>query len=152
MRIINALKYKKSLISGTIAVLIVALVIPIIQTGFFQNNFKLWFSTMIKNPLNSLLYIIFSLVFGLMISLQVFNLKHPKLCKDCDAKKGVRTGISGGVVGLLIGICPACIGLIGFVFPLGVSLTLTYYGKLFILLAIIIMTLSIYLLGGFKKH
>ena len=57
----------------------------------------------------------------------------------------------GAFFGFFVGICPACIGLIGLIFPLGTSLTLTYYSWIFMLVAIGIMLLSLYLLGGFKK-
>ena len=152
MRIIDSFKYKKSLKYGIIATLIVAIILPIIQTGFLQKSFSSWFLTLIKSPLNTSLYLIFSLLFGSLISLQVYNLSKPKLCKGRNAKKGIRTGIFGGVFGFLVGICPACIGLIGLILPLGAALTLTYYGWIFMLVAIGIMFLSIYMLGGFKKQ
>ena len=107
---------------------------------------------MIKSPLNSSLYVIFSLLFGALISLQIYNLSKPKLCKDCNTKAGKRTGIIGVVFGSLVGVCPACVGLLGLILPLGTSLTLTRFGWAFMLIAIGIMVLSIYLVGGFKKE
>jgi type IV secretory pathway VirB6-like protein len=152
MRLIDALRYKKSLRWGIVATVLVAIVLPLIQTGFFQNSFESWFLTLIKSPLNTSLYVVFSLLFGALISLQVYNLSKPKLCKDCNTNAGKRTGIIGVVFGSLVGICPACIGLLGLILPLGTSLTLTYYGWVFMLIAIGIMILSIYLVGGFKKE
>jgi len=152
MRIIDALKYKRSLRSGIIATVVIALILPIIQTGFFQNSFRAWYLTLLKSPLNSTLYLAFSLLFGLLVSLQIYNLKNPKLCKDCNTKKGASTGYFGAFFGFFVGICPACVGLIGLIFPLGISLTLTYYSWIFMLVSIAIMLLSLYLLGGFKKE
>jgi len=155
MRIINSLKDKKALKWGIVAAISVAIVLPIIQTGFFQNSFESWFLTLVKSPLNTSLFIIFSLLFGASISLQVYNLSNKRICKDCNSKtnkKGFGFGAVGAVFGSLVGVCPACIGLVGLIFPLGTSLTLTYYGWVFMLIAIGIMTLSIYLLGGFKKE
>ena len=148
MRLINALKYKKALKWGIVATVAVAIVLPLIQTGFFQNSFESWFLTLIKSPLNSSLYVAFSLLFGALISLQVYNLSS----KYCNTRAGRRTGTVGVVFGVLVGICPACIGLLGLVLPLGVSLTLTYYGWAFMLVAVGIMVLSIYLLGGFREE
>jgi len=150
MRLINAFKTRKSLMYGITATVIVAIVLPVIQTGFFQNSFESWYLTLLKSPLNSSLYVIFSLLFGALISLQIYNLD--KKCKECNTKAGKRTGFFGVVVGLLIGICPACIGLLGLILPLGTSLTLTYYGWAFMIVAIGILILSIYLLGGFKRE
>ena len=152
MRIVNALKEWKSLRIGIIATIVIALILPIIQTGFLQNSLKVWFLTLIKSPLNSTLYIIFSLLFGSLISLQLYALRHPKICKDCNTKKGATTGYFGAFFGFFVGICPACIGLLALILPLGTSLTLTYYGWLFMLVAIGIMIFSIYLLGGFKEN
>lgn len=150
MRILNALKNKKSLKWGIIAMISVAIVLPVIQTGFFQNSIEAWYLTLIKSPFNSSLYVIFSLLFGSLMSLQVYNLNR-KVCDNCNNKKGYGAGAVGVVFGTLVGICPACIGLIGLILPLGGSLWLTYYGWVFMLVAIGIMILSIYLLGGFKK-
>lgn len=150
MRLINALKYKKSLRWGIIATIAVAIVLPVIQTGFFQNSFESWYLTLLKSPLNSSLYVAFSLLFGSLISLQIYNVD--KKCKECSTKAGKRTGFFGVVVGSLIGICPACIGLLGLILPLGTSLTITRYGWAFMLVAIGIMILSVYLVGGFKKE
>ena len=150
MRLIDALKYRRSLKWGIVAAIIVAIVLPVIQTGFFQNSFESWYLTLLKSPLNSSLYVAFSLLFGALISLQVYNLD--KKCKECDTKTGKRTGFFGVVIGLLIGICPACIGLLGLILPLGTSLTLTYYGWVFMIVSIGILILSIYLLGGFKEE
>lgn len=147
MRILIALKHKKPLKWGIFATIIIAIVLPVIQTGFLQNSLSSWFLTLIKSPLNSLLFIIFSLLFGGLISLQVFNLER----KVCDNKSGVKTGIFGVVFGSLVGICPACIGLVGLILPLGASLWLTYYGWVFMLVAIGIMIYSIYRIGGFER-
>ncbi|RMD66103.1 hypothetical protein D6817_04790 [Candidatus Pacearchaeota archaeon] len=151
MRVIKALRFRKARNWGIVAFVAVALILPVIQTGFLQNSIKSWFLTLIKSPLNSALYLIFSLLFGMLISLQIYNSSNIKLCKDCNTKKGLRTGIFGVVVGSLVGICPACVGLLGLVLPLGVSLSLTYYGWVFMLLAILLMLLSIYLLKGFEN-
>jgi len=84
MKLIEALKNKRSLKWGVAAAIAVAIVFPLIQTNFFQNSFELWFLTLIKNPLNFSLYVIFSLLFGSIVSLQVYNLSKPKLDEKED--------------------------------------------------------------------
>jgi len=147
MRIIDALKDKKSLIWGIITTLLVGIILPIIQTGFLQNSLNSWILTILKSPLNASLYIIFSLITGVVISLYIYNKKE---IKSCNLKKGSRFGVIGTFFGFFIGVCPACVGLIGLLFPLSISLTLTYYGWIFMLLAIILQLFSIRYLKGFK--
>jgi len=152
MRITNALQDRKARRIGIIAALVIAVILPVIQTGFLQNSVNAWFLTLVKSPLNTFLYLSFSVLFGMVISLQVYIKRNPKVCIECNTKKGTRTGVIGTFLGFFVGVCPACIGLLGLIFPLGASLTLTYYGWIFMLIAIGMMVLSIYLLGGFKKE
>ena len=149
MRLVNALK--KNLWIAIVSMVAILIILPVIQTGFLQNSINAWFLTLIKSPFNTLLYIIFSILFGAIIALQFYIVKNPKICKDCATKKGTSTGYFGASFGFLVGVCPACIGLLGLILPLGASITLTYYGWAFMLVAIGIMTVSIYLLGGFKE-
>lgn len=152
MRLVNALKYRKSLKRGVVATILIGLILPIIQTGFFQNSLSAWLLTLLKSPLNAPLYFIFSLLFGLLIALQIYNLKHPSICTDCNTKKVSTSGYLGAFLGFFVGVCPACVGILGLILPLGTSLTLTYYGWIFMLGSIGIMALSIILLGGFKRE
>jgi hypothetical protein len=111
-----------------------------------------WFVSLTTIPLNAALYILFSILFGLVVSLQVYSMRNPGVCKISNTKKGLRTGAFGTFFGFFIGVCPACVGLLGLILPLGVILTLTAFGWVFMLIAIGIMIFSIYHLGGFKKE
>ena len=150
MRMLNALQDRKLLRVGILASVLIAIILPVIQTGFLQNSITAWAYTLIKSPLNTSLYVLFSLLFGMLIILQMYNKKN--LCAECDTKKGMNVGMLGAFFGFVVGVCPACIGLLGLILPLSTSLALTYYGWIFMLLAIGIMLLSIYLLGGFKRE
>ena len=94
MRLIEALKNKRSLKWGVVATIAIAIILPLIQTNFFQNSFESWFLTLIKSPLNSSLYVIFSLLFGSMVSLQVYNLSKPKLCEKGDILGGFKKSVA----------------------------------------------------------
>jgi len=148
MRIYDAIRKKKPLMIGIAGAIIVGLLLPVLQTGFFQNSFSAWFLTLMKSPLNTGLYIVYSLLFGIVVAVQAYNLLNPAVC---NPKKGVRTGLAGAGLGFFVGVCPACIGIVGLILPLGVSLTLTYYSWIFMLFAIGVLVISLYLLGGFKK-
>ncbi len=149
MRLVDALKNKKSLKWGIFSAFIIGFILPVIQTGFFQRSFSSWILTLLKSPLNTSLYFIFILLTGVVISLFIYN-KEEK--SSCNVKKGSRFGAVGTFFGFFVGVCPACVGLIGLLFPLSVSITLTYYGWIFMTLAIILQLLSLKNLGGFKEQ
>lgn len=153
MRIFSALKTRKYLGIAVLSALGIGLFLPLAQTGFEANNMLAWYLTLIGRPLNTAIYIGFSILFGLLVSLQFYN---KEVCKTCnvkmDNKKGSSIGAAGASFGFLLGICPACIGLIAVFLPLTVSITLTNYSWLFMGIAIIVMIASIHLLGGFKKE
>jgi len=129
MMIIEILKKKKYLAIAISSAIVIGILFPIIQTGFLLNTIDVWFLTLLDKPLNAALYLTFSAVFGIMVALQVFNLKE---CKTCKVNvKNSSSGFGGAFLGFVFGICPACIGLIGLFLPLGVSIRI---------------------LGGFKKY
>ena len=149
MLIVEILKKKKYFAIAILSAIAIGILFPIIQTGFLLNTIDVWFLTLLDKPLNAALYLIFSMVFGIMVALQVFNLKE---CKTCKVNVKNSSGAFGGaIIGFAFGICPACVGLIGLILPLGVSVALNYYGWIFTTIAIALMLYTIHILGGFKK-
>ncbi len=126
---------------------------PVIQLINTQLAFEIWFLDILTKPINSLLYIIFSIFFGMFISLYIYVKRD--ICIDCERMNikasNANTGIFGSVIGFIIGVCPACFSLIGVLLPLGVSITLSTYSSYFTLLSIAIILFAIIKLGGFKK-
>ena len=120
-------------------------VTPAVQSLTTSLAFEIWFIDLVQKPLNSALYVAFSVLFGMFIVLYPFSKNK---CIDC--KKDVKTGISGTTLGFMLGVCPACFSFIGFLLPLGGSLFLTAYSPIFIVVAISIIVFSIYKMGGFK--
>jgi hypothetical protein len=129
------------------------LLTPVIQLINTPLAFEIWFLDILTKPVNSLLYIIFSILFGMFISLYMYVKRD--ICIDCERvdikASNANTGILGTVIGFIIGVCPACFSLIGVLLPLGVSITLSAYSSYFTLLSIAIILFSIFKLGGVKK-
>ncbi|GBC71170.1 hypothetical protein HRbin02_00949 [Candidatus Calditenuaceae archaeon HR02] len=121
--------------------------LPIIQLINTPLAFRIWLLDLQQKPLNSVLYIAFSILFGMFISLYSFT---RNMCLDCKSEKSTRMGFVGSVIGLMFGICPACFSFIGILLPLGLILFLTYYSPIFTVISISIVFFSIYKLGGFK--
>lgn len=94
----------------------------------------------------NILYAILTILAGLYVGIYVYN---KKVCATCrvDAKTGA-TGLVGGV---LLGACPACIPVLAFFLPLGVSVYLSRISWVFLVLSIILMGFLIYKMNGFRK-
>ena len=123
-------------------------VTPIIQSFSTSLAFEIWFRDMYQKPLNSALYIIFSVLFGMFMTLYLYAKDS---CIDCKASKPTKSGIAGILLGFTIGVCPACFSLIGFLVPLSASILLTTFAPIFMAASIAIILYSIFKIGGFKS-
>jgi hypothetical protein len=110
--------------------------------------FDIWFLDLYQKPLNSILYIAFSTLFGMFVSLYLYAKNK---CLDCKPEKA-RTGFAGSIVGFMVGVCPACFSFMGVLLPLGPTIFLTSYSPIFTGISIAIVFFSIYKLGGFKRQ
>ena len=122
-------------------------VTPLVQSVTTSLAFEIWFVDVLEKPLSSIPFFVFSALFGMFIALYLYSKNK---CIDC--KPEARTGFGGSVLGLVMGICPACFSFIGFLLPLSGSIFLTVYSPLFMLLAIGIILFSIHKMGGFKNN
>jgi VIT1/CCC1 family predicted Fe2+/Mn2+ transporter len=121
--------------------------LPLIQVISTPLAFDIWFTDLWQKPLNSTLYVAFSILFGAFIPLYLFTRNK---CFDCKPENA-RTGFAGSVAGFMVGVCPACFSFIGVLLPLGPMLFLTTYSPIFTGVSIAIVLFSIYKLGGFRK-
>ncbi|TBR23141.1 MAG: hypothetical protein EPO63_06140 [Candidatus Nitrosotenuis sp.] len=119
---------------------------PLIQSTSTSLAFQIWFADIFQKPLNASLYVGFSVLFGMFVSLYLFSKNQ---CIDC--KPNVKSGIGGSALGFMLGVCPACLSFIGFLLPLSGSLFLTTYSPLFMLVSIGIIVFSIYKMSGFRS-
>lgn len=120
---------------------------PTIQMVITPLALEIWYRTFIERPANSVLYVVFSVLFGLLVSLYLYSKNK---CLDCR-KRDVDTGFTGAITGFVLGVCPACFSIIGVFLPLGFSILLTVYAPAFTALSIGMILFSIWRLGGFKK-
>jgi len=146
MRIITAVKEKP--FHALLSSLGIFLLVPVIQSINTTLAFEIWYKTLLDRPLNSILYIAFSVMFGMLISLYSYSKNK---CIDCK-KEDINAGFGGAALGFVLGICPACFSLIGVLLPLGGSIFLTTYAPIFTVLSITIILFSIQRLGGFRRN
>jgi len=123
-------------------------VTPIIQSFNTSLAFEIWFRDLYQKPLNSALYLIFSVLFGMFVTFYLFSKKR---CIDCKTSKATKSGIAGTLLGFMIGVCPACFSFIGFLVPLSASIFLTAFAPIFITLSMAIILYSILRVGGFRS-
>ncbi len=119
---------------------------PLIQSITTSLAFDIWFADIVQKPLSSIPYVVFSILFGMFISLYLYSKNK---CIDC--KPSVKTGFGGSTLGFVLGVCPACFSFIGFLLPLSGSIFLTTYSPLFMIVAIGIILFSIHKMGGFRN-
>jgi hypothetical protein len=119
---------------------------PLIQSLSTSLAFQIWLADILQKPLNASLYIGFSILFGMFVSLYLFSKNQ---CVDC--KPNVKSGIGGSAFGFMLGVCPACFSFVGFLLPLSGSLFLTAYSPLFMLVSIGVIVFSIYKMAGFRR-
>jgi hypothetical protein len=146
MRIFYAVK-ERPVITLTMIV-VMFFITPIIQSINSPLAFEIWFRDLSQKPTSAMMYSFFSILFGIFVSLYLYNRNK---CLDCKKEDG-RPGFVGSTLGFVLGVCPACFSFIGFLLPLGTSIFLTTYSYLFVGLSIAIILFSIFKLGGFRKE
>lgn len=148
IRLLSAVRDKPAI--AVMSAVGIFFLLPLIQLINTPLAFDIWFLDLQQKPASSILYIAFSILFGMFISLYLFTRNK---CLDCKPEKGgAKTGFAGSVIGFMVGVCPACFSFIGVLLPLGPTLFLTSYSPVFTGISIAIILFSIYKLGGFKRY
>jgi len=137
---------KEKPIIAIIAAIGIFFLTPLIQSLTTPLAFNIWFVDIVQKPLSSIPYIVFSVLFGMFISLYLYSKNK---CIDC--KPDAKAGFGGSTLGFVLGVCPACFSFVGFLLPLSGSIFLTTYSPLFMLVAIGIILFSVHKMGGFKN-
>lgn len=145
LRMITALREQPAY--AVLSALGALLLFPTVQMVITPLAFEIWSRTFIERPASGALYVVFSVLFGILVSLYLYSKNK---CLDCK-KRDVDTGFTGAITGFVLGVCPACFSIIGVFFPLGLSITLTIYSPVFTALSIGMILFSTWRLGGFKK-
>lgn len=139
---------KEKLVLAVLLTILMFFLTPVMQSFNTSLAFEIWFRDLYQKPLNSILYVVFSILFGIFISLYLYSRKN---CTDCKIKPGGKSGFTGSVIGFMIGVCPACFSFIAFLIPLSASIFLTTFAPIFLMVSIGIILHSIYSLGRFKS-
>lgn len=112
-------------------------------------NIGVWLATI---PLhNAVLLIIFTILFGVTSSYQVFLWRQPK---TCSVNKKISTAGTGGIgtFGIfLVAQCPACASLSALFLPISVLAFFSEFSWLINLVSIGLLLFTLNYLGGFKK-
>jgi len=142
MLLLKSWTHRTSASAGGIAFLAVLLfpAIPLRSLG-------VWLETLLGLFPTTILYPILAFLTGSFVSLYVYNRK----VKACCSLKASQTGASASVAGVLLGACPACIPALAFFLPLSITLTLSYFSWIFLLVSIGILVFALYRMNGFKK-
>ena len=148
MKIFEVLGIKKYLAIFIISTAFMFFFYSFVQVLGIIQNIDLFFINL--PPLNFVLFLIFTILFGMNLSLFVYN-RSRKVC-EYNKKKVLGSSSLGTFFSFFVGVCPACTG---FAVLLGIPLSLTtfliQFNILFFSIIIGVLLLSIYLSDGFKK-
>lgn len=150
MKITSILKNKNYLFIAIISAISMALIYPYLQVvsngGFY--NYFFWFEVILNQSiLNFILYLVFSVLFGLVVSINIYNWKN----KTCSIKGSTGSLGFGSILAIFTSQCSACVSLATLFLPLSAISLLVKYNTLFNLISIGILLFSIYIVGGFKN-
>ena len=151
MKLIRILKDKNYLFIAIISAVLMTLIYPYLQVilngGFY--NYFFWFELILSQSiLNFILYLVFSILFGLVVSINIYNLKN----RTCSIKGSSGSASFGSILAIFTSQCSACVSLATLFLPISAVGLLVKYNTLINLISIGILLLSIYLVGGFKKE
>jgi hypothetical protein len=149
MKIMKILKIREYLLIAIISSLAIGLFYPYLQVvlngGFY--NYFFWFEAILNESiLNFILYLAFSALFGVVVSLSVYNWKN----KTCSIKGSVGSGGFGSLLALFTSQCSACLSLASLILPISAVGALTIYNTVFNFISVGLLVIAVHLLGGFK--
>ena len=93
------------------------------------------------------LYPIVAALSGLFVGLVVY---HKKVAPGC-AVEGAKLGVGGSTLGIVFGVCPACIPTIAVFLPLAFNVFLSRVAPILSFVAIAVLLFVIYRLKGFRR-
>ncbi len=93
------------------------------------------------------LYPIVAALSGLFVGLVVY---HTKVAPGC-AVEGAKLGVGGSTLGIVFGVCPACIPTIAVFLPLAFNVFLSRVAPILSFVAIAVLLFVIYRLKGFRR-
>ena len=150
MKLISIIKIREYGLIAIFSAAAMALIYPYLQValngGFF--NYFFWFETLLQESvLNLFAYLSFSALFGIVLSLGIYNWRN----KTCGIKNSMGSGGFGSLLGIFTSQCSACLSLASLFLPTAAVAALTVYNTFFNFISIAILLLAIHLMGGFRE-
>lgn len=150
MKIIEVIKIKQYFAIAVVIAFIFSSIYVYTQVLGIVANIDVWLSNI---PLeNAILFIIFSALFGVTMSFQIYNWKQqPKVC--AISGKATGGGVSGAAtfIGLMVAQCPACASFGTLFLPVSAIVFIGQNTLIINLLSIGLLLFTINYLGGFNK-
>lgn len=136
-------KVWKNKLSATIGLIVVAVVL--LWPALPLRSLDIWLQTLVSKFPTNVLYPIFALLIGSYAAMYIYDKKVAKCCRVDSSKTALPS-----VLGILLGACPACIPVIAFFLPLSVTIAISYYSWIILLVSILLILFAIYRAGGFR--
>ncbi len=146
IKLLDVLKKKTHLSIFIVATIAMLFTYPYIQS---LGLIEIWF--LLITPLNLVLYIIFSVLFGLVLSMQIYVMRQPKTCSISGRVGSAGSGAVGSFIAFITVACPACFSFISLFLPFGAIAFIATYNTILLVLSLFVMVLALYLLGSFKR-
>jgi hypothetical protein len=145
----DVLKNPKYLLIAILSSIGMALIYAYTQVLGVVSNLELWI--MVMPWYNKLLFAIFSCLFGVVISFQLYLLGQPKACSL--SKTGGSVGANSGATFavFLVAQCPACASIGAFFLPVSAVILIGNFGWAINLVGIAMMLFMLRYLGGFRR-
>ncbi len=106
-----------------------------------------WLFVYLGTPYLLVLYPVVAVLSGLYVGLVVY---HKKIAPACPVG-GARLGAAGSAMGILFGVCPACIPVVAIVLPLAFNIFLSRLAPVLSVVAIGVLLFAVYRLDGFRR-
>lgn len=107
----------------------------------------LWLNTLWLLYPTKILYPILAFLTGSYAAIYFYN----KRIESCCSVNSARTGTAGSLIGIFLGVCPACVPFLAFLLPLGLTLTLSHLSPFLLAASIGILLFAIHRMNGFRS-
>ncbi len=149
MKLFYVLRMPQYLALATVSAIVVGAVYIYTQILGILHNFWFWLSLVPK--LNLVMFVLFSMLFGITLAYQVYLWRQPKGCSVMQRAKAAGTGGIGTFGIFLVAQCPACASLGAYLLPLSIATTISEFSIVVNLFSIILLLFTLNYLGAFKK-
>ncbi len=129
------------------AVGLVALVADLLWPSIPLGSVDAWLKTIWLLFPTNILYPILAFLVGSYVAIYFYN----KRVESCCSVDSVRTGAAGSLIGIFLGVCPACVPVLAFLLPLGLTLALSHLSPYLLAASIGILLFAIHRMNGFRR-